>query len=144
MGTHALSEVREYVALQEMLIASFSRGDESGSHGDVSLAGLARTGAVVVGTDSWTYKIHGAGVLFQHGATGRQVDVHRRPGRPDLFDAWRLRAYFGSLGRRGVKMVEREIGSRGQPLDKAIDLLLKRWLEAGIVSEDEGSYRLTA
>ena len=142
MRIDALSEVRELVALQEMLIASLPQGEGAGGHAGVSLAGLARTGEVLLGTDSWTYRVHGAGVLFQHGSTGRQVDVHRRPGRPDLFDSWRLRTYFGSLGRRGVRLVEREIGSKGQPLGMAIDLLLKGWLEAGIVIKDEGSYRL--
>lgn len=143
MGTDALSEVREYVALQKVLIASLLRRDDASRYAEMNLSGLARTGEVVVDAESWTYKLHGAGVRFQHGATGRQVDIHRSPDRPELFDSWRLRTYFGSLGRRGVKMVEREIGSKGQSLDKAIDLLLERWLEAGIVTEDEGSYRLT-
>lgn len=142
MGTDALTEVAEYVALQKLLLISLSPRAESDSQGDAHLAGLARTGEVMVGTDSWSYKLHGAGVLFQHRATGRQVDVHRHLGRPDLFDAWRLRTYFGSLGGRGVKLVEREIGSKGKPLDKAIELLLERWLEAGKVTEEEGGYRL--
>jgi len=144
MGTDALTEVAEYVALQKQLLLSLAPSAEFDSQGDAYLTSLARTGDVVVGTDSWSYKLHGAGVLFQHGATGRQVDVHRHLARPDLFDAWRLRTYFGSLGGRGVKLVEHAIGSKGQPLDKAIELLLQRWLAAGKITEEEGSYRLTS
>ena len=141
MVTDALDEVMEYVALQKSLLSAFCPTAASG--GPASFADLPKIGEVNVGSEPWRYTRHGAGVLFHHQQTGRQIDVHRHLDRPNLFDAWRLRTYFGSLGRRGVKMVERAIGSRGLPLDQAIEELLDIWLRAEAIIEENGSYRLS-
>ena len=63
--------------------------------------------------------------------------------RPGCFDPWRLRAYFGSLGRRGTKLLERESGVRGQSMKIALEEALRRWVTEGKIREESGCYWLS-
>jgi hypothetical protein len=70
------------------------------------------------------------------------VDVHDALERPELFDVWRLRTYFGSLGRRGVKCIERAVGRPGVRLDEALSDVLEDLERSGTLERVGKHYRL--
>ena len=91
----AVSVVLELCALQRRLVERFLedlRPNDLERFSDV-----ARTGTLNVGTQSWSYTRHGAGVLFK--TPGATVDAHVGPAAfPDATDGWRLLQYLESIG----------------------------------------------
>jgi hypothetical protein len=63
-------------------------------------------------------------VLFRTLTTGVVVDVHDEFDSPDLFDLWRLRTYFGSLGKQGVQCIVEATGISGQSIDVGLQSAL--------------------
>jgi len=125
-----VAELRRFVKVQGALLAALravAGGDER------------RVGEVTVQGERWTFARHGGGVMFHEPASGRRIDAHDKIDRPGAFDVWRLSIYFGSLQRTGVKMLERAIGRSGMPVKEALDVVLQRCTEAGVVSVADGA-----
>lgn len=122
-------EIAAFVALRRRLLARVPRPVPRG--GEVTL------------DDAWQYRRHGSGVAFEHAATRALVDMPDLELDPDEVDLHVLRAYFGSIGRRGAKIVERVVGRRG-PLEALLVEALARLAEAGHARWDGQAYRARA
>lgn len=140
--TRILAALRHYVDLQATLLTALRAafGREPGP--EIWLGDVPKRGEVLVRDRTWDFVRHGGGVRFSEQGSARQVDVLDRVDRPDLFDRWRLVTYFGSLQRTGIKLLEHATRQRGLPFPDALDLLLPRLIEAGVVVESEGRFML--
>lgn len=129
-------ELRHFVHLQHQLIGAFeSRFEQASWHT------IPRTGELEADGAMWAFVRHGGGVRFRR-ANNTVVDMHDELEAPDLFDACRLRTYFGSLRTAGVRMVARvamtDQGNLGTLLGRALSIL-----EAtGQVEREGWHYRL--
>jgi len=133
-------ELRSFVRTQSSLLAAL-RSSVAASEASW-LSAAPRGGTVLVDGIGWSFRKHGAGVAFTRTDTGVVVDVHAHADDPALFDLWRLRTYFGSLGGRGVKVVNSAAGMLEGPMEQKIALCLARLRALGTLSEDGGIYRL--
>lgn len=115
--------LRDFLSLQESLLRALEATQEPLVPSMNSL--IPRAGAIVTTTGEWTFQRHGSGVSFKRRADGCTIDVHTRVQEPTVFDAWRLRTYFGSLGRRGIKLIDKACGNRSASLQEKVEL----WLE---------------
>jgi hypothetical protein len=140
----ALGEVERFVHIQKDLLSALRLQVSSTRPLSEVLSELPRRGGVSVQEEVGEYVCHGSGVRFREKQTAVVVDVHVDVDRPDVFDVWRLRSYFGSLGRRGVRVLERAVGIKGVVLERALAILLDRWMESGDVVATSGGYRLPA
>jgi hypothetical protein len=70
------------------------------------------------------------------------LDIHARSQEPAVFDAWRLETYIASLGRRGVKIIDRACGTSGGSLRDKIALWLKHLEEGKSIVRLDGAYVL--
>ena len=135
-----LDSVKEFVALQQLLVAALL---ETGD-GDVDefLCRVPKTTELSVNGETWSCSKHGLGVLFT-GPNSLRVDVHQRFSEPNLFDEWRLQIYFGSQGRKGVKLLERTAEAQG-PIDELLDFALKDLVEKDLLRKKDGMLYINA
>ena len=132
----------EYVKLQRDLV-----GATNSQYGDdqrgFSTDEVTKTGEVEASGTTWRFQRHGSGIIFTNAETGVKVDVDEWSVDSGCFDAWRLRTYLGSLGRRGVKLVSFATGESGINLEDNINTWLSKLLSDGAISEVNGYYKLT-
>lgn len=108
----------------------------------ISRTNLPRTGELEVEGATWKYQFHGGGVEFWGTAPRRTIDCHIHLDRPDLFDAWRLERYFGSLGSKGVRLLE-SWAARQAPLSELMPNTVSQWETQGLIrSAYDGLYEL--
>lgn len=130
--------IKVFLRLQTALLDAFFQKNP-GQHSGLVFFPPVRSGTVFVEGQEWSWQVHGAGVRFL-SPSRVAVDVHTILARPSYFDSWRLRVYFGSLGRTGVKLLERTVGRQG-PLDDLIESAIAG--AAGrIVAVEPGVYKL--
>lgn len=101
---------------------------------------LARSGEIAL-DGTWRYRRHGGGVAFREDATGLLVDAPELGEGLDEIDVLVLSGHFGSMGRRGVKLVERAAGRRG-PLEVLLAEALERLAARGHGRWDGHAYRV--
>ena len=132
------NELESYTRLQQGLLNSLREQLKV----DGSLASLPRSGELTFDGGIWKFTRHGTGARFEQRATGVVVDIHDEFEHPELFDAWRLRTYFGSLGKRGEKSLQKAVDVRGQPMEKALEQVLSTLSATGQVEQVGRHYRL--
>ncbi|WAS99273.1 DUF6896 domain-containing protein [Nannocystis punicea] len=134
-----LGELRRFVDTQVALVAAFHRAF---ARGEFWFREIPQVGAMELDGRRWEYVRHGGGVGFYERVSRRAIDVHDKFDRPHMFDAWRLQLYFGSLGRTGMKMLERACGRRGISAKDALALLVPHWRDLGAVVDVSGALTL--
>ncbi|MCP4500967.1 MAG: hypothetical protein GY822_13495 [Deltaproteobacteria bacterium] len=120
-NTEFILAIRQFIELQSALFESFCQ-DNTGEISSNEFHPDARLGVICVNDKDWNWNIHGTGVLFTSSLLVK-VDIHEVLTKSVYFDQYRLRTYFGSLGKKGVQMLERIVGHSG-PLDELIDLAI--------------------
>jgi hypothetical protein len=132
-------ELRQYIQLQGRLVRSVLSSKASEPLDPI--CDLPRSGETFIDEQRWSFFRHGTGLRFQSDQ-GVVVDVPTKVTDPEVFDIWRLRTYLGSLGRRGVKCIEKSLGERGVVLDNGIERLLDRLRQAGVICAEGECYRV--
>lgn len=130
-------EIARYVHLQYRLV-----GTIQAQYHTSSLLSVANAGRVVAEGSTWSFSKHGSGVRFKSVPSGIVVDVHNEFQRPDLFDHWRLRTYFGSLRKEGARMVKEFASEEGPGLDVALERALAALLARGRLVRVGSHYQL--
>jgi hypothetical protein len=136
-----LGELRRFVDTQVALVAAFHRAFARGE-GMFWFREIPQAGEMELDGRRWQYTRHGGGVAFYDPSSRRSIDVHDKFDRPHMFDAWRLHLYFGSLGRTGMKMLERACGRRGISAKDAVEMLVPHWRDLGAVVDVKGALML--
>lgn len=131
-------ELEVYTRLQAGLVTSMGGQIRGGA----SLESMPRSGQVQLDGAEWQFMRHGAGVCFKQAGSGVTVDILDAFERPALFDLWRLRIYFGSLGIRGQKILQRTTGARGRPMELVLEQAMMLLLAAGQIEKVGQHYRL--
>lgn len=137
-------EVRRFVELQAALLTALHTQHAADLDPRYWLREVPRNGDVTLQGRTWGYFRHGAGFTFIEEGSEREVNAHNNTDVLEYVDAWRLRCYFGSLGRTGVKLIERALGRRGARLYDAAEELLARLHAAGDLIKYESGYRFVA
>jgi hypothetical protein len=135
----ALNALRRYVQTQTALLSALQ---DHGSNQPLSvrLFNMPAHGVLICHSQEWQFTRHGSGVLFRELCSGRKVDVPIEVDNPEVFDLWRLGTYFGSLGRTGVKLLERASGNRGTTILHALETLLDAWQRSGEINGANGLF----
>ena len=60
-----------------------------------------------------------------------------------MFDAWRLRTYLGSLGRRGIKLIDSASGVSGTTLQEKVTSWLERLERQQLIKKAGNTYELS-
>lgn len=137
----ALQALVEYVRLQQKLLAAWS--DHLGVVPGKSLLSAPRSGELDVGDSRWRWHRHGGGVCFTQAASGVVVDVEEHLDEPEMFTVWRLAGHFGSMKRRGLKMIERVTDDYESPLDTRIQRWLEELEKQRVVVRDDRWWRMS-
>jgi len=120
--------VAEFARLQGALIGALLQLHPSAAP-SIPL-NLPRTGALIIGGDSWMWHQHGAGLEFV-SAHGVCVDAHTAMlDHPDGVDAWRLSTYLLSLGAT-MLMYESERVDAGE--EREIERVLEMMEHDGLL-----------
>lgn len=119
-GAGGLELLRRFVSLQVELVKAWLQFHPEALE-PWAAKRVPRHGEVLVQGERWRFHRHGVGVGFQGQESGRDVDVHRAAGTPEVFDAWRLMLYFESLNVNTVR-----VGARDFPTDD--ERSLEQWL----------------
>lgn len=133
--------LRDYVSLQASVLEALESAHgplDTNAHSQVP-----RSGTVTTSTGEWTFQRHGGGVSFKRSADGCTIDVHTRPLEPTMFDAWRLRTYLGSLGRRGIKLIDSASGVSGTTLQEKVTSWLERLERQQLIKKAGNTYELS-
>jgi len=87
--------INNFVLLQKRLLAEIlSKYPECKS--DRFLIALPKKGQILMGSEYWQFRRHGAGIEFT-SVHSEVVDVHVGVTEPDFFDAYRLSLYAASI-----------------------------------------------
>lgn len=121
--------VLRYCKLQRQLVERF-REDLQPRDLDY-FSDVARNGSLQLGSQTWQYARHGAGVAFESPAA--VVDAHVGLATfPDAVDGWRLLLYLESAGTRAITFGG-ETAMAGD--EEELERLLERMTRAGILEE---------
>lgn len=135
-----IKHLKEYVDLQIKLAQVFQ--DEFGQVKDKFLTAIPKEGEISCEGSIWHFKKHGSGVIFIENTSKVKVDIHEMAIEATLFDQWRVRTYFGSLGKRGEKLISTFTGKKNISLDENIKTCLSMLLSNGEIEKINNYYRL--
>lgn len=138
--THGVAALREFVALQASLLRALHVAHSALTPHD--LDSIPRSGKLDMPSGTWTFQRHGAGVSFKRERDGCIVDVHARAQEPNTFDAWRLETYFASLGRSGMKRIDKACGTRNGSARQKVALWLQQLEDRGAIRKVDGAFVL--
>ncbi len=126
----------EYIALQKGLIESLRDEflDERCRSVDLCReVDIPQRGEIHCQGAIWSFQRHGAGIVFRESRNQTVVDVHDHFIRLDIIDGWRLRTYLGSLGRRGIKIVDSIVDHHQGTLLERVEELIKKATVQGVI-----------
>lgn len=123
----AVRVVVDFCALQRKLVQRFR---ETVRPTDFErFSGIPRTGHINFEQQTWTYRCHGAGVLFQ--GPHAVVDAHiGLKDFPSAIDAWRLLLFLESVGISSLLFEQRSIPADDE---RALNSLLEQLVAAGVL-----------
>ncbi len=134
-----MGQIQLFVELQKGLWEKLR--ESIGEDIDELLFNIPKNGEVDLSGDIWVYSKHGLGVCFTNLKTKRKVDLHKADSGAECFDVYGLSTYFGSLGNKGQKILNK-YGMESESYLERIGMLVDKLEKSGDIDKKGEAYEL--